>query len=150
MNEPPNTLHGGRNGFDAAVWRLDALVADAVPSVTLAHVSPDGDQGFPGRVEARVRYAVEGSTLRLAYTATTDRPTVINLTNHAYFNLGGDANILKHEVMINADRFTPISEVYIPTGELRSVKGTPMDFRTVTSFSFRKGTSSRYAPQNPA
>ncbi|TXL77695.1 galactose mutarotase [Vineibacter terrae] len=132
VNEPPNTLHGGRNGFDAAVWRLDALAADVAPSVTLAHVSPDGDQGFPGRVEARARYTLEGSTLRLDYTATTDRPTVINLTNHAYFNLAGagSGDVLAHELQINADAFLPVDRHLIPTGEVRPVDGTPFDFRT--------------------
>jgi aldose 1-epimerase len=134
VNEAPNTLHGGARGFDTAVWRVDALTADAAPSVTLAHVSPDGDQGFPGRVEARIRYTLDWDSLRLDYEATVDRPTVINLTNHAYFNLAGagSGDVLGHELQIDADAFTPVDRNLIPTGDMRPVAGTPFDFRTPT------------------
>ncbi len=96
----------------------------------LRHVSPDGDQGFPGRLEVTVRYAVENSALTIDYTATTDAPTVLNLTNHAYFNLAGGGNILGHVLTTPAERFTPVDAALIPSGELRPVAGTPFDFRT--------------------
>jgi len=141
VNEPPNTLHGGEQGFDGAVWRIEAVQSDPVPSVTLAHVSPDGDQGFPGRVDVRVRYTLEANGLRLDYTATTDRTTVVNLTNHSYFNLGGagSSGVLDHELRIDADAFTPIDRHLIPTGELRPVTATPFDFRTPTAIGARIG-----------
>ncbi|TWS97605.1 aldose epimerase family protein [Reyranella sp. CPCC 100927] len=141
VNEPPNTLHGGAQGFDRAVWRVEALQSDPAPAVTLAHVSPDGDQGFPGRVDVRVRYTLVTNALRLDYTATTDRTTVINLTNHSYFNLrgAGSGDVLDHELLIDADAFTPIDQYFIPTGERRPVTGTPFDFRTPTPIGSRIG-----------
>lgn len=137
VNEPPNTLHGGVQGFDSAVWRIEAVQADPAPSVTLAHVSPDGDQGFPGRLDVRVRYMLEANGLRLDYTATTDRTTVVNLTNHSYFNLGGSGDVLDHELSIDAEAFTVIDRRLMPTGELRPVAGTPFDFRTPTAIGAR-------------
>ncbi len=127
LNNGPNALHGGPKGFDEYVWQ-----AKEVPGgVEFTHVSPDGDMGFPGTLTVTVRYTLKGSTLRVDYTATTDKATVVNLTNHAYFNLHGDdaGNILDQKMEINADRFTPTDAGLIPTGELAPVAGTPLDFR---------------------
>ncbi len=139
VNEPPNTLHGGAQGFDRAVWQIEVLQSDPVPAVTLAHVSPDSDQGFPGRLDVRVRYTLEANALRLDYTATTDLTTVINLTNHSYFNLrgGGSGDVLDHELLIAADAVTPIDRQLIPSGALRPVAGTPFDFTTPTTIGAR-------------
>ena len=127
INNGPNSLHGGTKGFDQYVWE-----SKEVPDgVEFTHVSPDGDQGYPGTLTATVRYTLKGDTLRLDYSATTDKATVLNLTNHSYFNLHGDGqgNILDQRIEINADRYTPIDSGLIPTGELASVAGTPLDFR---------------------
>jgi len=129
VNDPPNTLHGGQRGFDKVVWSVEA----ATPAgVRLRYVSPDGDEGYPGRLDSRVTYALDGGDgLRIEYTATTDAPTIVNLTNHTYFNLGGEASgdILDHEVQIDASRYTPVDRNGIPTGEIAAVDGTPLDFR---------------------
>jgi aldose 1-epimerase len=127
VNNGPNALHGGPKGFERYVWQ-----SHEVPDgVEFTHVSPDGDMGFPGTLTAKVRYTVKGNTLRIDYFATTDKPTVVNLTNHAYFNLngGGKGNILNQRIEINADRYTPVDAGLIPTGELAPVAGTPLDFR---------------------
>ena len=132
-NDGDNCLHGGRIGFNKAVWSVVDLADDPEPRLTLRHSSPDGDQGFPGTAILEVTYVVSGGdTLRIDYQAETDCPTVINFTNHAYFNLGGPAStdILEHEMMIVADRFTPINSQLIPTGEIRDVAATPFDFRS--------------------
>ncbi len=126
LNNGPNTLHGGVAGFDRAVWKV-AAVSDS--GVTLAHASPDGDQGFPGTLEATATFALEGNALTIDYAATTDRPTIVNLTNHAYFNLSGQGSILAHRLTIPADAYTPVDATLIPTGELRTVAGTAFDFR---------------------
>jgi aldose 1-epimerase len=131
-NDGDNCLHGGRIGFNKAVWHVVDCADAPEPRLTLRHSSPDGDQGFPGRVVLEVTYGISrDDTLRIDYRAEADRPTVANFTNHAYFNLGGAGNgdILAHEVMIAADRFTPIDADLIPTGETRTVAGTPFDFR---------------------
>jgi aldose 1-epimerase len=131
-NDGDNCLHGGRIGFNKAVWRVVESGERPEPHITLRHISPDGDQGFPGAITLEVTYVVlRGNTLRIDYRAETDRPTVINFTNHAYFDLGGAAtpDILDHEVMIAAERFTPVDAQLIPTGEMRAVTGTPFDFR---------------------
>lgn len=129
VNKPPNALHGGPRGFDKAVWRSEPARDGA--ALALTHTSPDGDQGFPGTLRVRVRYALTGDgALSLDYEAETDRPTVVNLTNHAYFNLAGaGGDVLDHVATIAADRFTPVDAAMIPTGDLRSVAGTPFDFR---------------------
>jgi len=127
QNDGTNALHGGPKGFDRYVWK-----AQEVPDgVEFTHVSPDGDMGFPGTLTIKVRYTLKANTLRLDYTATTDKATVVNLTNHAYFNLHGDdkGNILDHKIEIVADRYTPVDAKLIPTGELAPVAGTPLDFR---------------------
>jgi aldose 1-epimerase len=131
-NDSDSCLHGGRTGFDKAIWRVIDWADDPEPRLTLRHSSPDGDQGFPGAVVLEVTYVVsEENTLRIDYRAETDRPTVVNFTNHAYFNLGGraSADILEHEVMVAAERFTPVDDRLIPTGETRDVASTPFDFR---------------------
>lgn len=127
VNNGANALHGGPKGFDQYVWD-----SKEVPDgVEFTHVSPDGDMGFPGTMTAKVRYTLKGNTLRLDYSATTDKATVVNLTNHSYFNLHGDdqGNNLDFKVELNADRYTPVDSGLIPTGELAPVAGTPMDFR---------------------
>jgi aldose 1-epimerase len=126
LNDGPNALHGGPKGFDQYVWQ-----AHEVPGgVEFTLVSPDGDMGFPGTLTAKVRYTLSGATLRIDYSATTDKPTVLNLTNHSYYNLHGDdqGNILDQKIEINADRYTPVNATLIPTGELAPVAGTPLDF----------------------
>ena len=125
-NNGPNTLHGGTEGFDRKIW-----TARQVPDgVELTLVSPDGDQGFPGTLTAHVKYTLSGDRLRIEYSATTDKPTVLNLTNHTYFNLAGHGDILGDIVTIHASRFTPTDKTLIPTGELAPVAGTPFDFET--------------------
>jgi len=141
-NDGPNTLHGGLRGFDKVVWDADESTPPTQPVLKLTYVSPDGEEGFPGTLTATVTYTLTDSNeLRIDYAATTDRPTVANLTHHSYFNLAGagSGDILSHELMLNADRFTPIDSGLITTGELRSVEGTPMDFRTPTAIGARIG-----------
>jgi len=131
-NNGPNTLHGRDSGFDDAVWDAEEIETDKGPAVKFAYLSVDGEQGFPGNLTATVMYTLtEENELVIDYHASTDKATVVNLTQHAYFNLGGhDAGeILDHEVVVNADRFIPVDENLIPTGELRPVEGTPFDFR---------------------
>ena len=134
-NDGVNTLHGGIIGFDKLVWQ-----GHEIPhGVELTLVSKDGDQGFPGTLTARVRYTLEAHALKIEYFATTDKDTVLNLTNHSYFNLAGEGqgDILKHLVMIPADRYTPVDSGLIPTGELAPVAGTPLDFRKATAIGAR-------------
>ena len=128
VNNNGQSLHGGLVGFDSKVWDAK-MVKDGV-EMTL--VSPDGDQGFPGQLTAHVTYTLHGEDLHIQYSATTTAPTVTNLTNHAYFNLAGEGvgTILGETVMINADHYTPVDSVLIPTGDLPAVAGTPFDFRT--------------------
>ncbi|HEX4156578.1 MAG TPA: aldose epimerase family protein [Acidobacteriaceae bacterium] len=130
-----NTLHGGTTGFDQMVW-----TGRQIPNgVEMTLVSPDGDMGFPGQLTAHVRYTLEGRSLRIVYSATTTKPTVVNLTNHTYFNLSGEGHgtILGEEMMINADKFTPTDAGLIPTGKLEPVSGTPLDFRKPTAIGAR-------------
>jgi aldose 1-epimerase len=129
-NDHGNALHGGTTGFDRKVWTSTKLAN----GVELTLVSPDGDMGFPGQLTAHVRYTLEGSSLKIDYSATTTKPTVLNLTNHSYFNLGGEnsGDVLKDIVQLNADRYTPTNSTLIPTGELAPVAGTPFDFRKPT------------------
>ncbi len=133
VNNGPNSLHGGTRGFDKVVWQAEAVAGSADPAVKFTHRSPDGDQGYPGNLVATVTYTLTGENgLRLDYTATTDKATPVNLTNHSYFNLAGDGadSILDHVLLIEADDFTPVNDTLIPTGEIKPVKGTPMDFTT--------------------
>jgi aldose 1-epimerase len=126
-NDGANMLHGGSYGFDKAVWKARALPDGGLE---LTHVSKDGDEGFPGDLTAVVTYYLtDANELRIEYRASADKTTVVNLTNHSYFNLRGSGDVLGHLLMLNADRFTPVDAGLIPTGEIRSVAGTPFDFR---------------------
>ncbi|MBY0507631.1 MAG: galactose mutarotase [Bryobacteraceae bacterium] len=128
INNGPNALHGGLKGFSRQVWQAKEIGDDALE---LTYLSADGEEGYPGKLTATVRYTLTAANeLRIDYTATTDADTVINLTNHSYFNLGGLDNNLTHQLEIHADRFTPVDAGLIPTGELLPVKGTPFDFTT--------------------
>ena len=133
-NDGDNTLHGGNLGFDKRVWNAKPMKG----ALELTYVSKDGEEGFPGTLTATVVYTLtDRNELKIDYTAKTDKPTVANLTNHSYFNLAGAGTILDHQVMINADRFTPVDKGLIPTGELKLVKGTPFDFTTATAIGAR-------------
>lgn len=141
LNDGPNSLHGGTNGFFGKVWEVKH-VTDS--SLELQYVSPDGDAGYPGTLEATVVYTVTSANgLEIAYHATTDKATVVNLTNHAYFNLSGegDSTILDHLLTIRADGYTPVDETLIPTGEITPVEGTPFDFRQPTAIGARIDTT---------
>jgi aldose 1-epimerase len=127
-NEGKNQLHGGKRGFDKIVWSAKPL-ADG--SMEFSHTSRDGDEGYPGNLEAKVLVTLtDDNELRLDYTATTDKPTPVNLTSHGYYNLAGGGDVLGHELMLAADFYTPADAQLIPTGEIKSVKGTPLDFTT--------------------
>ncbi|MDM7955201.1 aldose epimerase family protein [Blastomonas sp.] len=134
QNNKGNSLHGGEVGFDRRLWRIIALTQGKRASVTLALTSADGDQGYPGEVEAQVTYTLDDAgQLTISFDATTDRPTVINMTNHAIFNLAGEGapgGALGHLLTIPASAITPVSATLIPTGALRPVAGTAFDFRT--------------------
>ncbi len=129
LNNNGNMLHGGVRGLDKVLWKATKLPGDS--TIQLEYTSKDGDQGFPGNLAITVVYTLRAdNALQIEYAATTDKPTPINLTNHAYFNLsaGKSADILQHEVMINADKYTDVDSLLIPNGKLPDVKGTPMDF----------------------
>lgn len=129
-NDGDNHLHGGIQGFDKKNWAMTPFVTRRSAGVVLKLVSEDGDQGYPGTLETRVVYELSNDdSLDFHFTATTDKPTIVNLTQHSYFNLDGEGDILDHRLMILADRFTPVDGGLIPTGELRAVEGTPFDFR---------------------
>jgi aldose 1-epimerase len=135
LNNGPNSLHGGPEGFSKKLW----IAEENADSVSFTLVSPDGDMGYPGTLTVTVTYSLTGGALRLDYTATTDKTTICNVTNHAYFNLAGEqaTSILAHELTIPAEHFTPVNETLIPTGELRPVAGTPFDFRQATPIGAR-------------
>ena len=128
-NDGPNALHGGPTGFGRRIWSIED---SSDRHVAVSYISADGEEGYPGALHARVTYTVDGPELRLDYWAQTDRPTVLNLTNHSYFNLGGEGSgsVLGHLLKVDADAFLPVTPTSIPTGEIRPVAGTPFDFRT--------------------
>ncbi|HAO77634.1 MAG TPA: galactose-1-epimerase [Verrucomicrobia subdivision 3 bacterium] len=139
-NNGPNTLHGGLKGFDKVVWTAKPSVGIRGPQLVLAYFSKDGEEGFPGNLEVTAIYTLtEDNELKLEFAATTDRPTVVNLTHHSYFNLAGQGNgdILGHIVYINSDKTTPVDSGLITTGEFKSVDGTPFDFRKPTAIGAR-------------
>ena len=137
VNNGPNTLHGGLKGFDKAVWKVEKSTDS---SLTLSYLSKDGEEGYPGNLTVHVTFTVtKDDALRLDYTATTDKPTPLNLTNHSYFNLAGPAAgaILDHVAQIEADSYTPVDDNLIPTGKIAPVRGTPLDFTKPTAIGSR-------------
>jgi aldose 1-epimerase len=137
-NDGENTLHGGVLSFGKVVWSGQEAAGKAGTGVTLRYLSKNGEEGFPGDMTITVTYRLtDKNELRIDYAASTDEATVVNLTNHCYFNLAGKGSIVDQQLMINADRFTPVGPGLIPTGELRDVKGTPMDFTTPTAIGAR-------------
>ncbi|MGI8961902.1 MAG: aldose epimerase family protein [Bryobacteraceae bacterium] len=141
LNDGPNSLHGGLRGFDKRVWDAkDVSMTGDAPDLELQYLSRDGEEGFPGNLSVTVRYSLSSENeLRIDYFATTDKDTVLNLTNHSYFNLAGpgSGDILNHKLTLQADRFTPIDQTLIPTGAMQSVAGTPFDFRKPTTIGSR-------------
>ena len=138
LNNGPNSLHGGLKGFDKVIWR--AKPTESGDGVAFSYVSADGEEGYPGTLESKVTYTwTDRNELRIDYIASTDKPTVVNLTNHSYFNLkdGGASPILGHQLTINADSYTPIDATLIPTGEIAPLAGTPLDFREPTEIGAR-------------
>ncbi|BFI97308.1 MAG: galactose mutarotase [Rhodanobacter sp.] len=132
LNDGPNSLHGGTKGFDKVLWQVVKVVKSPEPSVTLQYVSPDGDQGYPGTLTATATYTLRsGHELDIDYTATTDKPTIVNISNHTYWNLGGEGSgTIYHDILtIPADSITPVDDTLIPTGAFRAVAGTDYDFR---------------------
>ncbi|MFL1551138.1 aldose epimerase family protein [Pseudomonas sp. D47] len=135
LNDGPNSLHGGAQGFDKHVWQAEPVKGKDSVGVKLSYLSKDGEMGFPGNLKTEVTYSLnDNNELHIDYKATTDKPTVLNLTNHSYFNLAGAGNgdILKQVATLHASHYTPVNATLIPTGELALVKGTPMDFLTPT------------------
>lgn len=138
-NNGPNHLHGGNRGFDKVVWHAAPKTGANGVGVVFTRTSPDGEEGYPGNLQATVTYTLtDNNELNVEYVATTDKATPINLTQHSYFNLAADdGDILGHQLTLDADRFTPVDDTLIPTGELASVAGTPFDFRKPTAIGAR-------------
>jgi len=142
VNNGPNTLHGGPAGWHSVVWDAEVMKDSKFPSVKFSYISPDMEEGFPGKVNISIVYTwTDNNEIVMDYTYSTDKKTVVNVTNHAYFNLHGAGNgdILDHEVVIKASAFTPVDSVMIPTGEIRPVAGTPLDFNTPHTIGERIG-----------
>ena len=140
VNNGANHLHGGNRGFDKAVWRPEPFERDGATGVAFSYTSVDGEEGYPGMLQTSVTCTLTpGNELVLRYQATCDKPTPVNLTNHSYFNLAGRGrgDILRHQLTLDADRYTPVDEAMIPTGEIAGVEGTPFDFRTSTAIGAR-------------
>lgn len=130
-NDGPNSLHGGKEGFHTRFWNIEAVKNAKFPTLKLSYTSADGEEGYPGKLTTIVFYTLtDDNALEISYEAETDKPTVVNLTQHSYFNLSGNftKTITDHELQINADHFLPVNETLIPTGEQKAVKGTPFDF----------------------
>lgn len=130
-NAGKNHIHGGSKGFNKVMWEGETFETETASGVHLTYLSKDGEEGFPGNLNCTITYTLSNNDeLQIEYKATTDKPTIVNLTNHSYFNLAGPGSqdVMDHEIQINADYFTPTDEMLIPTGEIRSVKGTPLDF----------------------
>jgi aldose 1-epimerase len=139
-NDGPNTLHGGLKGFDKVVWKAEEVQSADGPSVKMTYRSKDGEEGYPGNLDVSVQFTVtDKNELKIDYTATTDKATPINLSNHSYFNLGGRTaeSILGHELTLAAENYTPVDETLIPTGEIAPVAGTPLDFTKPTAIGAR-------------
>jgi len=150
-NNGKHSLHGGEFGFDKMIWKSETKYGRHETSVTLTYTSPDGEQGYPGNLKCTVVYTLtDDNALRIDYKATTDKTTVVNLTNHSYFNLGGHNSgpILDHVLQLNADKYTPGDDTLLPTGKIEPVKGTPFDFTAPTAIGSRlkevKGTPVGY------
>jgi aldose 1-epimerase len=139
LNNGPNAIHGGPTGFSKRVWQAEAGNTPDGAALLLRYASADGEEGYPGTLSVEARYTLTSDALRIDYVASTDKPTVLNLTNHSYFNLAGEGAgpIYDHEIMIAADAFTPTDTNAIPTGEIRSVAGTPFDFRGAKAIGLR-------------
>jgi aldose 1-epimerase len=137
LNNGENSLHGGPHGFNNVVWKAKPIAN----GVELSYLSKDGEAGYPGNLSATVRYTLVKGDLRIEYSATTDKDTVVNLTNHSYFNLAGQGDILNHQLTLHASRFTPVDAGLIPTGELKPVESTPFDFRKATAVGARIGAN---------
>ena len=143
-NNGMNSLHGGLKGFDKVLWRGEQFENNQGIGVVFTYTSKNGEEGYPGNLKAKVTYTLtDQSELQIEYQATTDEATPVNLTNHSYFNLASEGNgdILKHNLILNADRFTPVDSTLIPAGELRSVAGTPFDFTKPTAIGARIDTN---------
>jgi len=138
INNAPNTLHGGKEGFSRKVWKGEIIKGSAGAAVRFTYVSPDGEEGYPGTLKATVVYTLtDQNELQINYTASADKTTLVNLTNHSYFNLAGSGSILNHVLYLNADKYTPVDSTLIPTGEIAPVAGTPFDFTAATPIGAR-------------